>query len=1226
VAKFKDPVLKQIVNELAFQNPEAPVLAPEAIALSNVVADATGAPATNTRAHVTIAAPGVDYPAGMMTVHYRRLELDTLVGEASTALSFTGVAEQAVTLEDLLKKLVPNAYAYVLPELVDEGPYDLTRDALPLTLTPKATSQVLTPTPFAFTAQTAAIDLSTFAVTAGLTPFTSTPFPTYGSDVQSFILTRIATANGHPEHPLLAQDVTIERLPTTDLTFQLQRRRIRVTVTNPSIVYKGTGEFTYDLYAASGIAQFQNIAYTEGLTQAQTLDALSQTANRWFDASELEPLPVRPVRQSDYTSGDATQLLTVPDSWVYGSGYLSLPSGLPFHSTALYPFEEIIRFQVLTVGKKRLYITTNTGTMPVTIELLEKPAAFAPAVLTVNSTGTTLEDLPVGTYKIRLTRADSYRTPLRHRDFNASNPAEIKVTEIFKVKGHDLTNMFQYCQELTTVHPGAFDESTYTYKAPQLFYNCTALASLPDNILHPFTRCWDLSSMFSACTSLTTVPDDLFGFIKAYKPNISDLFRNSGLQVVPTNLFQDVRWIVFTNLFRDATALQTISPGFIAAMNLDGVASRFDGMFYNNVALQAIPADLFVGVPQLGSWLTDAYYGDWNVANMFYNCTSLTAIPANLFQPFRDSGYNSIGMQNTFYQCTGITALPGTLLTGLRFGGYGPGLMGTFYGCTSLTSLPSDLFVGVDLDGALGTATSGYNAGTFQASGLTSIPADLFATNTNLKGAIYTFCDTDITAVPAGFFENNPQLQTVESTFQSCALLATVPSALFGNCPLIESTQRTFSYCAALTSVPANLLTPLVNLETARSMFEHTGLTAIPAGFLATNAALTDAYGLFDGTQLTGMLDNVFTNQPLLTMADYVFRATPITGVGANVFSAAPELVTILSAFQSCTSLATVHADLLKYQVKLQNVSFLFYQTAALTTVPATLFTRCTELTNAAYALGYSAGLTSIPAGLLSANTKLTNLSGLCSNCTSLAAIPAGLFTGLTEVITVASAFQGCSLVPSVPNQLFKSFTKCAAYTSCFEDCTGLSMIGVDLFGETTVDTSIESMFETSGVTVVPDGIFFALKNITRAHFVFLKCWSLVTVGRLIYNTMAVKIEIGGILGGDLVGTGPDPYPDFTVADNVIDSSIQVNIGAYGRILPFHRRNLWTKNIDNLLGANCKFQIATNESKDYFANKLITGSGNAFITKHAVATTNTGFFKNSTGLSDYATLPAWAKT
>lgn len=1226
MAKFKDPVLKQIVDELAFQNPEAPVLAPEAIALSNILEDASGAPATNTRAHVTIGTPGADYPAGTMTVHYRRLELATLVGEAPTSLSFTGLAEQAVTLEDLLRKLVPNTYTYLLPEILDEGPYNLTRDTQSLTLTPNPSSQVLTPATFEITAQTLGIDLSSFTVTAGLTPFQSVAFPTYGSDAQSFILTRIAAANGYPDYPLLAQDCTIERLPSTDLSFQLQRRRIRVTVTNPNIVYKGTAEFTYELYAASGVAQYQNIAYTEGLTQAQTLDALLQTNNRWFETSELEPLPVRPVRQSDATAADSTQLLTKPDSWVYGSGYMSTPSTLPFYSTALYPFEEIIRFVVQTVGKKRLYITTNTVAMPVTVELLEKPGAFAPTTLTVDGTGTTLEDLPLGTYKIRLTRADSYRTPLRHRDYNATNPAEIKVTEIFKVKGHDLTNMFQYCQELVTVHPGAFDESTYTYKAPQLFYNCTNLASLPDNLLHPFTRCWDLSSMFSACTSLATVPDDLFGFIKAYKPNISDIFRNSGLQVVPTNLFQDVRWIVFTNLFRDATQLQTISPGFIAAMNLDGVANRFDGMFYNNVALQAIPADLFVGLPQLGTVYTDAYYGNWNVSNMFYNCTTLTSIPANLFQPFRDSGYNSMGMQNMFYQCTGLTAIPGTLLTGLRFGGYAPGLNGTFYGCTSLTSLPSNLFEGVDLDGALGTASSGFTAGTFQATGLTSIPADLFATNTNLKGMLYAFCDTDITAIPAGLFDNNPQLQSVESAFQNCTLLATVPAGLFANCPLIESTQRLFSYCAALTTVPANLLTPLVNLETVRGMFEHSGLTAIPAGFFATNSALTDAYAVFDGTQLTGTIDNVFTNQPLLTNAEYVFRATPITGVGANVFSGAPELLTLNSAFQSCASLATVHADLLKYQVKLQNASFLFYQTAALSTVPETLFTRCTELTNVGYVLGYSTGLTSIPAGLLTANTKLTNVSGLCINCASLASIPATLFTGLTEVTTVSSAFSGCSSIPSVPNQLFKSFTKCASYTSCFEDCTALSMIGVDLFGDTTVDTSIESMFETTGVTVVPDGIFFALKNITRAHFVFLKCWSLVTVGRLIYNTMAAQIEIGGILGGDLLGTGPDPYPNFTVADNVIDSSIPVNIGAYGRILPFHRRNLWTKNIDNLLGANCKFQIATYEVKDYFANKLITGSGNNFIAKHAVATTNTGFFKNSTGLSDYATLPTWAKT
>jgi hypothetical protein len=337
----------------------------------------------------------------------------------------------------------------------------------------------------------------------------------------------------------------------------------------------------------------------------------------------------------------------------------------------------------------------------------------------------------------------------------------------------------------------------------------------------------------------------------------------------------------------------------------------------------------------------------------------------------------------------------------------------------------------------------------------------------------------------------------------------------------------------------------------------------------------------------------------------------------------------VRALFGACKLLTTVSVGLLSNQTKITNAAGMFQSTEVLATVPATLFATNPLITDVNSLFSNAIGLTAIPATLLNGLENITTIAYFAYRCTALQAIPVGLFAGQYAIERFDSAFEGCTQITAIPDGIFvTSAGTPKSLDNAFKGCTSLVTIGTGLFGFTNTPVSLTGIFQDcTSLQVVPDQIFFAFTNLTSIRFAFLNCYALTTVGRLVYNVVSVKIEIAGFLGGDLVGTGPAVFPDFTVADNVIDGSLVFNIGPYIFAEPFNRRGNWTKNITNLFGANVRIPFETNAAaRGWMSDMPIQGSGQAFITKHQVPTTQTGFFKNSTSLSDYATLPAWAKT
>lgn len=1253
MAAFKDNPLKQVVDDLNIQNAStipAP-LTEDICELLNPIQDGTLGSFANTRATLKVNANAVGYPVGQIQVKYRRLVLDTLYDGLNQNLLFIGLGQQTVTLEDILKKLDAGTAAYLLPLLVDQGPYVLTRDVQQIDLIPKTNSLVLDPQILVIQAATTAVDIATFPVVDNINPFTTYdpvnfPFPGVDAtldEIKELIVARIFRANTYTT-PLAIEDMIIEPLVDDGMEIDTlpkygAAKKIRVTVIGDDNFYKGTNVFRYYLrdpiYTIDPNAVGQVVlTMAPGQSLREAAVAAINAKGSYANLNEFLDTGFKLVRDADFTYADTTTLFGTDDSWVFAGGRSMLNAYLKVVTPFAIPFEEIYSFAVDTAGIKRLYgSVTNLAQWPLTVELLEKPAEFAPTTLDINpATAYTLVSLPVGNYKVRITRTDSYKSQLQHKTQPFSLPEDVRITEVHKAKGHILAGLYGYQAGLTTIHEGAFDEAIYCYNAYRLFGECPAISSLPEGLFDNMTNCYNWEQCLSGTTALRVVPDELFGFLKVVKPNCTRIFGNAGPDHLPGTLFKNARWLQMGDLMNSCSMIKTVGAQFIKNMNIQMESASFGGMFFGCSALQEIPVDIFDGIggPNNTLYLPGDTTWYWSFMSTFSRCTSLTSIPEGLFDPIVALGINANStFQTMFSECSALTTLPSGMFRGMNTAKKYWSMAGLFYNCGALTTLPEDLFDGFQLYGALGDPDNYSSQGAFQSTGLTAIPENLlqFGDPATISGVRYAFAYTKISTIPAGLFANCPALKDLQLCFMGCSLLTNVPVSLFQGCPNVLKMEGVFRTTPLLTSVPAGLLDPCTKTTTMVTLFWECGITAIPPGLFDQCVALENVESMFLSSGLVGPIDNVFINQPALTNAINVFGTTKITSAGSNVLSGAPEIVNVRGFFSYCKQLATVHKDIFKFNTKITNANSMFFSTEALTTVDVDLFNNQPLLADISLMFGFAKGLTTLPEQLFNRIPfRLVNISQFATRCDNLEAIPYDFFSGGLGITNAGDVFSYCPKITKVPTLIFGNMQTCTNFSSAFKGCTLLNTIENDLFAINSVPCDISNIFsDCPALTVVPDGIFFALKNITKMNFAFLNCPALTTVGRLVANELSTKIEIGGILGGDLVGTGPSPYPDLTVADNLITSTIAMQFGAYGFILPFNRRNLFTKNIDNLFGANCRFVIATFETKGYFANMKVTGNGTNFIAKHQVPTTSNGFFTGSTTLSDYATLPAWAK-
>jgi hypothetical protein len=130
-----------------------------------------------------------------------------------------------------------------------------------------------------------------------------------------------------------------------------------------------------------------------------------------------------------------------------------------------------------------------------------------------------------------------------------------------------------------------------------------------------------------------------------------------------------------------------------------------------------------------------------------------------------------------------------------------------FYGCSNLTSIPG---------GAVGLSRVTLFNNTFRATGLTSIPSDIFEYSVSALEFTDTFSFTTITSVPNNLFDNCTQAQIFNSTFNACLSLVSVPNELFRYNTQVINFSSTFRNNRALTNIPTfqynTLVTTFANI------------------------------------------------------------------------------------------------------------------------------------------------------------------------------------------------------------------------------------------------------------------------------------------------------------------------------------------------------------------------------------------------------------------------------
>ena len=270
----------------------------------------------------------------------------------------------------------------------------------------------------------------------------------------------------------------------------------------------------------------------------------------------------------------------------------------------------------------------------------------------------------------------------------------------------------------------------------------------------------------------------------------------------------------------------------------------------------------------------------------------ITEIPADLFDGIH--GAPTVGMFAGTFMSTQITEVPAYIFGELNGDGAPRMFEATFSGCANLTTADGPLF-----SGTITPAESMFDS-TFNGSGITSIPANLFGT-LNGDGAPDMF----------------------NRTFYNCANLTTIDGPLFSGTitPADSMFDRTF-FNSALTEIPANLFGTL-NGDGAPRMFSETfsncaNLTTIDGPLFS--GTLTTAESMFGdtfyNTALTDIPADLFAGvrgAPAANMFSNTFADTALTEIPADLFAGirgAPATWMFGSTFKNCTHLQSIPENL----------------------------------------------------------------------------------------------------------------------------------------------------------------------------------------------------------------------------------------------------------------------------------------------------------------------------
>ena len=964
MANFSDTALKQVVDDLNALNGDTlpQLLSMSQCQLLNPVPDDTQRPVDpvpgfcNTRATLRILTPSVGIPAGDLTVHYRRLDLAVLYASLSPEVNFEGEALQTVDMQQIVTRL-ENGLGSGLADEMSTTPINITRTPQGLVIEAPVGSLKFIGS-FAINVQTAKINLANLPVRV-VTPWSSA-YPQPGEVVQEKVLTSIQTSNvGYyvPLPDMLVSDFDVG--PTVDSNDTPYSRDFQLTAKVDNPYYTGTQLFTY----TPRLLTDAFLQYLGSINPSVTYSGEWERVNGWlssfFTANTLLDDSINSTRNT-----------LLPLRRQATAAYVTMAGQFPawhadkarvdFTDTRLWPFECIVEFTIESPVSGLIlynYSTEVAYRETITIELLSKPAEFAPTNFTLGliygDCYRIADTLAPGTYRVRATAPDSAKSTLG--SFNMFfrwgadvAAASVPINRLIKLKTYDARQMFyayEYAgwpSKLATIDAGALDESFYLMYTHEMFKECTALTSIPVGLLDNCKKLGgtNMFGMFKDCTSLTTIPD---AFINGQEPDSqgalfsylvsntssNGVFAGTGITSVTKNMFQNLQyWRSPNELFGGITGLTSVPADLLENFTNPEDDALFQGLFAHS-GLTSVPATIFDSVLNARPANSGTISFDWT-----FVMSDLESIPPTLF-----SAVNGRWAQFGFtFAGTKITSIPVELFDNVGFGtpsefefSQPQTMYGTFYQCSLLTSVPETLFT------RGGKLLSGNVNRIFMESGLTSIPAGLFA-NSNIWSFTEAFSGCpSITSVPATLFTasaaNLTKTRDFNSVFQNTPL-SSIPEPLFSGMTKVRTFELAFSGNTSIISVPPNLFLSNIEVTNMASTFQGcTGLMNVPTGLFAANTEVTTFVATFKGcTLITSIPASLFANNLKVTAYTEAFAGTGLTTLPTSLFGANAIAVSLISMFES-SQMSVVPNDVFYPLSNVTGIGAMFGNCANLTSV-----------------------------------------------------------------------------------------------------------------------------------------------------------------------------------------------------------------------------------------------------------------------------------------------------
>lgn len=540
-----------------------------------------------------------------------------------------------------------------------------------------------------------------------------------------------------------------------------------------------------------------------------------------------------------------------------------------------------------------------------------------------------------------------------------------------------------------------------------LFYGCTVLTQITQNIKFNSDNVINMSYMFYNCDSLIAL--DLSSFNTSKVLDMSYMFYNCA------SLIGD---------FADSSQFNLKSFDFSNVLNTSY-------MFYKCSSIKNI---LFDNKKTNNASLTDMKY-------MFYGCNALTELDLSCFNTL-----NVTDMKYMFYNCDGLLTLNIKNFNA-------DNVVDTsymFYHCISLTNLNLDNFnaskvtnmkemfmycnslVSLDLSSFTTSNVTDMYKLFYNCKSLVQLTLGKNFNASNVEDMGYMFYNcASLTSLDLSNFLMNQEskVTTMVNMFQSCSNLKNIN---FGNqfyAKNVTNMSMMFSNCASLQQLNLDIITS-EKLTLINNLFEGcTGLSNIVFGSEFNTSKVSNFSRLFYNCVNLGKNNTI--------------------NLGINTSSA----TNLSYMFYNCSSLSNVTFDSLFDTAKVTDFSSMFYGCSLLKELDISFnFTRAS---NIKWMFKNCSGLVNLTLKNIKTTTSSIDASNMFENCTSLKKLDLSEFH--STITAPANMFLNCSSLIGVDLSKIK-LSSASNFSSMFSGCT--SLVSLDLSGNYMKSgTVFENMF-----------------------------------------------------------------------------------------------------------------------------------------------------------------------